>query len=460
VNSIPATVAPLGISRSLMSRSLVVAAWGTIVFSCIGVSAAQNAQISGIPPPCGGAQAKAPFPGTNGLFVVNGGPIYTEWTVYDSNLGVCWLADGNLAGDPAVVALIKPSMTTVNADGSAPVINPDGTMDYETALNWIAALNLYNSGNGWLNHNNWQLPATPQEDLTCSSQNGINFGVLCTGSALGNLYNVGLKQVYPNSVVPFFYSLVFPFIDLQPGLYWTSDENTGGQVTFSFNNLQQGANTTKYNFYHVLTMTKSALGPLPKGTGVLPYTAGAGRGKAVYDTNTGISWIEDANLPSENKFGVTGTTTISSDVDGSVLTVPLVDNLGDVYFTAIDPSAKTGWIVSMNKSKYAGTNTWKLPQVADLVQLSEDMGLKAGDARLEWPFLAGPFLFFQPGFYWSCARDPDTSLNAPCDPSISLGTSTGANPVPMEFSFNFDDGFQGTDENTKQFYVTAYYPAP
>jgi hypothetical protein len=61
---------------------------------------------------------------------------------------------------------------------------------------------------------------------------------------------VGLKQVYPNSVVPFFYSLVFPFIDLQPGLYWTSDENTGGQVTFSFNNLQQGANTTKYNFYH------------------------------------------------------------------------------------------------------------------------------------------------------------------------------------------------------------------
>jgi hypothetical protein len=78
---------------------------------------------------------EASFPGTKGLFVVSGGPSYTEWTVYDSNLGVCWLADGNLAGDPAVVALIKPSMTTVNADGSAPVINPDGTMDYETALN-------------------------------------------------------------------------------------------------------------------------------------------------------------------------------------------------------------------------------------------------------------------------------------------------------------------------------------
>jgi hypothetical protein len=30
----------------------------------------------------------------------------------------------------------------------------------------------------------------------------------------------------------------------------------------------------------------------------------------------------------------------------------------------------------------------------------------------------------------------------------------------MEFSFNFDDGFQGTDENSKMFYVTVYYPVP
>jgi len=50
--------------------------------------------------------------------VVNGGPSYIEWTVYDSNLGVCWLADGNLAGDPAVVVMMKPFMTPKNADGS------------------------------------------------------------------------------------------------------------------------------------------------------------------------------------------------------------------------------------------------------------------------------------------------------------------------------------------------------
>jgi len=108
----------MGISRSLISRSLVVVAWGTIVFSCVGFAAAQNAQSPGTPLPCGVTPAEPSFPGTKGLFVVNGGPSYIEWTVYDSNLGVCWLADGNLAGDPAVVVMMKPFMTPKNADGS------------------------------------------------------------------------------------------------------------------------------------------------------------------------------------------------------------------------------------------------------------------------------------------------------------------------------------------------------
>jgi len=448
------------ISRSLISRSLVVVALGTIVLSCIGVAQAQNAGGPGNPLPCGAAPREASFPGTKGLFVVDGGPSYDDWTVYDSNLGVCWLADGNLAGDSTVVAMMRPFMTPVNGDGSAPIINPDGTMSYETALNWVAALNLYNSGNGWLNHYNWQLPATPQTDPTCKSFNVVNFGVLCTESALGSLYNVGLAQTFPSSVAPFFPTLVFPFFQLEPGLYWTSDTNSGGQVTFSFNNLQQGGNTTTYNFYHVLPMTKVLLGPIPPGTGVLPYKGGSGEGKAVYDTDTGLSWTFNANLPAENKFGVTGKVTITSMVDKSTLTVPLINGDGAVHFSAIDPTAPTGWIVSMNKSKYAGTDTWTLPANADLLQLAEDMGLTAGDKRLEWPFFAGPFLFFQPGFYWSCARDPQTSLNAPCDPSIILPTSSGPNAQPMEFSFNFDDGFEGTDENSKLFYVTAYYPAP
>jgi hypothetical protein len=51
----------------------------------------------------------------------------------------------------------------------------------------------------------------------------------------------------------------------------------------------------------------------------------------------------------------------------------------------------------MNNSNYAGTNTWKLPSMSDLLDLYNDLGLQAGDPRLEWPFFVGPFWHLQPG---------------------------------------------------------------
>jgi len=115
--------------------------------------------------PCGIA-----LPGTSshGLTLVNDGTI-----VYNSNQGLCWLSDANLAGNPFVRALM-------NFSGA----NPDGSMDYATAVNWVAALNGFNNGKGWLNHNNWQLPTTQATDTSCSSAKGGNFGALCMGSAL------------------------------------------------------------------------------------------------------------------------------------------------------------------------------------------------------------------------------------------------------------------------------------
>lgn len=79
-------------------------------------------------------------------------PVDLGTVVYDSNQGVCWLADANLAGHSDVRAAVP--LSTVNPDGSTPLINPDGTMDYQTALNWVDALNRYDSGRAWLNHNN------------------------------------------------------------------------------------------------------------------------------------------------------------------------------------------------------------------------------------------------------------------------------------------------------------------
>lgn len=398
---------------------------------------------------------------TRGLAPVNWGTI-----VYDSNQGVCWLADANLAGNPEIRAVLGlPPVNPITGDG----VNPDGTMDYATAIVFVKALNGYNNGQGYLGHNNWQLPSNPFADATCSSYNQGNFGVLCTGSGLGNLYNVGLTQTYPASVVPRFFDVLWPFFNLQPGLYWAADQNGGGQVTFSFNTGIAGANTTKYNLLHVLPMTKTVLGPLPIGTGVLPYRMGPAAGRAVYDTVTGLSWTLNANLPAFDNFGVTQTTAIPPDMtanptNGKTLTVPLVDPDGDVLLTANVPvktcikggqtsGLTTEWILSMNASEYAGTKDWELPCIADLQNLYSDMKITAGDTRLETPFPIGPFWHLQPGFYWACVRAANSGSNGPCDYSHSA-------PGDLYWSFNFDDGFEGTDQPAKQFYVMVYYPAP
>jgi hypothetical protein len=389
--------------------------------------------------------------------------------VYDSNQNVCWLADANPAGNPLVRAAVK--LSPYNPDGTLPVINPDGTMNWETALNWVNALNNYNNGRGWLGHKNWQLPSNPAVDLTCSAVKTNNFGAQCTGSGMGNLYNVGLAETFPNSVVPRFLNFVWPFFNLQPGLYWTADPGPGtsGEFTFSFNTGIRGANTVKYNFFHALPMTTDVLGPLPPGTGVLPYLSGPGAGRAVYDTHTGLSWPLDANLPAFDNFGVTGTIQITADqngqTNGGTITAPLVNKDGTTYLSihgqpqtclsgAFTTSGLTSqWILSMAASSYAGSKNWQLPCHDDLQKLYDDLTIATGDVRLEWPLPVGPFSRLQPGFYWGCVRVPQISNNGDCDYTQSA-------PGGLDWSFDFEDGFLGTDETTKEFYVMVYFLAP
>jgi hypothetical protein len=445
-------------------RNLVVVTLGTIVFLFMGVSSTQAHTT-----PCGVAQGNTPWPGTDGLWLVEGGSaMFHDWTVYDENLGVCWLSDANLAGDPAVVKMLMPYLKACNKD-SVPTINPDGTMDYPTAQVWVCALNAY----GWLNQHHWQLPATQPVDSTCSSFDVGNFGIQCKGSALSNLYYVGLRQLYPNSVEPSRITVVFPlvapFFGLQPGLYWTSDMNNGGQATFSFNTGQTFGNTTEYNLFHVLPMTQDCLGGLPSNIDVVcgtpsngaamvvPYVSGDGAGKAVYDTKTGISWPWYANLAAFNNFGVTtptsGTsTTTGLPVNGATVTVPAVDDYGHVYFPFVDT-----WIAAINSKTYAGSSNWTLPHEADLQTLHDDLGLTPGDARFEDPVIPIPFFTLQPGFYWACVNNPNDAPES-CDKSLNAPQQ---GQTMMEYSFNFDDGFLGTDQYDKQFYVMVYYiPAP
>src|SRR5579862_2354539 len=74
-------------------------------------------------------------------------PVAQAAIVYDPNQSVCWLANSNLAASASV-------QTSLGVSG----IDPNGAMDYATALRWVAALNTANNGAGYLGHNNWQLP--------------------------------------------------------------------------------------------------------------------------------------------------------------------------------------------------------------------------------------------------------------------------------------------------------------
>jgi len=373
-----------------------------------------------------------------------------DGTIYDANLGVFWLADANLAGD----AQIRKMLGADRLD-----INPDGTMDYKTALQWVDLLNKYNGGKGYLDHNNWQLPVTPALDRTCSSHKNDSFGANCIDSALGNLYSVGLGKNFPDSVVPEFSASVEPFENLQPSLYWTSDTNSGGEVTFSFLSQIKASNTLEYNFMHVLATIPGAIdNNPPAGSGVVAYTSGNANRKAVYDATVkgGRTWILDANLPRMNDFGITGNTAITSKVNRQKLSVPKIDKDGAMLFeTANDPD--TGWIAALNKNKYAGANSWVLPSHDDLKTLAADLQLHAHDSRLVYNGSVGPFQHLQPFFYWACGRDPNGNSQSPCDPNLNP-PPTGT--TPMRWSFNFDNGFQGTSESTKPFYVMVYYPAP
>jgi len=373
-------------------------------------------------------------------------PVDDDRIVYDAGQGLCWLAEANLAGDPDVRA-------QMNVAG----INPNGTMDWDTALRWVDALNGFNNGQGYLGHNNWQLPVTPNDDDTCSSDNNGSFGVSCTGSAFGYLYSAGLGLTFPDSVVPNFVNKVGAFHDLVPSLYWVTGSDFGGEHTFSFATYARGSNTTKYNYMHVLPMVPGAIDTPPTGDGVLRYTSGVAAGKAVYDSHTGVSWPIDANLASRRNFGLTGTTTITSEVNGTVYTVTLIDGAGTMLFnTASQPR---GWLDAMNADNYAGSSAWQLPGIEDLKALFNDLGLQSGDVIFDSRRDVGPFMHLQPFFYWACQRDQKGTRQSPCNFKLHPpdNPQTGG---PMRWSFNLDEGFQGTDETTKQFYVLVYYPAP
>jgi uncharacterized protein (TIGR03437 family) len=399
---------------------------------------------------CGIAFAQSnPCQTTQPVSTLGSAPVAQATIVYDPNQGVCWLANANLAANAAM-------QTSLGVAG----INPNGSMDYATALRWVAALNAYNNGSGYLGHSNWQLPVAALVDKTCDDigTNGGSFGPQCTGSALGNLYSSGLKLVYPASVAPGLAGSVPPLHNLKASYYWalhnnggTSGTDNGGQEMFSFANGIQGGTTINDTYYYTLPMVAGAIGTAPScpaGAGVVAYTSGPASGNAVYDCNTGYTWPADANLAASNAFGITGNLTIAYN-NSRTITAPQINGGAMLVQTAIQ------WIQAMNTAKYLGSASWEMPATWNTLQgLFNDLNITPGDTRLMWTGTLGPFENLQPFFYWACGRNQSGNSQSPCD-----GYSPAGPTAQLQWSYVFDYGLQATSSLIQKYFVMVYSPA-
>ena len=226
--------------------------------------------------------------------------------------------------------------------------------------------------------------------------------------------------------------------------------------------MSSATNTTTFNYLHVLALIRGALPNAPSGSGLFTYSSGPAANLAVYDSAASppVTWLLNANLAATHQFSLANKTTTITGPGINTLTAPLISSGGTMLLATV-----TSWLTDLNNAHFAGANLagagkWELPAAADLQTLFGHLQLQTGDRKLLVKGNVGPFSHLQPFFYWSCMRDQSGSSQSPCNGS-DAGTLNG-NPkgIPMDFSFNFDSGFQGTDENSKHFYVMVYSPGP
>lgn len=348
--------------------------------------------------------------------------------VYDASRNITWLADANLAASETF---------------GVPDINPSGSMDYKTALAFVAAMNK----KAYLGRTDWTLPATRGDDKNCDRKNVHHFGYGCKMSPLVNLYRAGFGLEDPQTAVRIPPNTVKNFRNFQPYLYWAGghnvghDDNENGMATFSFNNGFQGANVSRNRLY-ALPMVVGRLKPDPKLAGKLqaPYV--------VYDAKTDITWLADANFAQTEDFGVEDITP-----NGSMR-----------HATA------EKWVAAMNRKRLLGTDKWQLPRSpesdttcsakgkfgfncrgSDLGSLYYGyLGLQRGTPVVKAPDSpVGPFHDLEPYLYWSCHAAPDALT---CNTDASLPAEN------FGWSFSFGNGFQGTTLGMNELYVLPYHP--
>ena len=133
---------------------------------------------------------------------LNGTPV-----VYDTDLGITWLANANLA-----VSNQFGVSSGIILTGSAA-----GQMTWNTAQSWIAGMNAAN----YLGYNDWRLPVTLYPDATCSGTG--SFGYNCSGSEMGHLFYVELGGTAQSSIFTSTDPDLDKFLNLKAANYWSTD---------------------------------------------------------------------------------------------------------------------------------------------------------------------------------------------------------------------------------------------
>ncbi|HUE65294.1 MAG TPA: DUF1566 domain-containing protein [Rhizomicrobium sp.] len=165
-------------------------------------------------------------------------------TVYDSKLNLTWLANANLA-----------ATQTFGVSG----INPDGSMGWDTAQRWIAAMNTAR----YLGSAHWNLPETVLPDTGCSQNpKSAAFGYGCTASQMGHLYYEELGGIKGSTIELTHGAAYSMFKNIQPYLYWSATLWTrvpNSAFSFSFGNGFQGTNVFANDMY-VIPVTSDRIG--------------------------------------------------------------------------------------------------------------------------------------------------------------------------------------------------------
>jgi hypothetical protein len=165
-------------------------------------------------------------------------------TVYDSMLNLTWLANANLA-----------ATQTFGVSG----INRDGSMSWDAAQRWIAAMNAAR----YLGSARWSLPETTLPDNGCSQNpKTAAFGYGCTASQMGHLYYEELGGVKGSTIEITHGAAYTKFTNFQPYLYWSATLWTrvpNSAFSFSFGNGFQGTNVFANDMY-VIPITPGKLG--------------------------------------------------------------------------------------------------------------------------------------------------------------------------------------------------------